>query len=63
MILKLCHGSKFCFLNVHVQYMSKLCCKFQFPASITVEGDAETRTVLWCGMVQNIYMFPYLPMR
>ena len=35
--------------------MSELCCKLQIPASNTVQGDSETRTVLQCDMVQNMY--------
>ena len=35
--------------------MSGLRSKFQIPASNTVGGDAETRTVLHCDMVQNMY--------
>ena len=48
-------GSKFYFPYAQVQCMSKLCRKFQIPATNTVRADAETRTVLQCDMVQNMY--------
>ena len=35
--------------------MSELCCKFQIPALNTLGEDAETRTVLQCDIVQNMY--------
>ena len=38
------------------QCISELCCKFPIPTSNTVGGDAETRTVLQCDMVQNMYV-------
>ena len=55
-ILQLCPGSKFCFTYAHVQGMSELCSKLQIPASKTVGGDGETRSVLQCDMVQNMYV-------
>ena len=39
--------------------MAELCCKFQIPTSNTVGGDAETRTVLQCDMVQNMYVIQW----
>ena len=48
--------SKFCSPYAHVQCISELCCKFQIPALNTAGGDAETRTVLKCDMVQNMYV-------
>ena len=44
------------FSLIHVQCMSELCCKIQIPTSNTVGGDAVTRTVLQCDMVQNMYV-------
>ena len=48
--------SKFCSPYAHVQCISDLCCKFQIPALNTAGGDAETRTVLKCDMVQNMFV-------
>ena len=39
--------------------MSELCSKFQIPATNTVGADAETRTVLQCDMVQNMYAYAF----
>ena len=36
--------------------MSELSCKFQILTSNTIGGDAETRAVLQCDMVQNMYV-------
>ena len=38
--------SKVCFLYAHVQCISELCFNFQIPASNTLGGVVETRTVL-----------------
>ena len=54
-VLQHCPGSKFCFPYAHVQFMSELHCKFQIPTSNIVGGDAETRAVLQCDVVQNMY--------
>ena len=55
-ILKYCPESKFGFPYAHAERMSELRYKFQIPASSTVGGDAETRTVLQCDMIQNMHV-------
>ena len=45
---------KLVFPYAYVQCMSDLCCKFQIPTLNTVGGDAETRSLLQCDMVQNM---------
>ena len=36
--------------------MPELCCKFQIPTSNTVGGHAESRPLLQCDMVQNMFV-------
>ena len=50
------YESKLYFPCAQVQCMSELCIKFQIPATNTVGADVETRTVLQCNMVQNMYV-------
>ena len=40
----------------HVQCISELCFKFHVPASNTFGCVMETRVVLQCDMVQNVYV-------
>ena len=38
------------------QCISELCFKFQVPALNTLGGVAETKIVLQCGVVKNMYV-------
>ena len=73
MVKMLCHSRrhnsakmtliKIMFPLCNVQCMSELCCKFQIPASITVGGVAETRTVLQSVTDGQTYIHMYLRIR